>query len=245
MTITGIVRALVTAGATPEMILAAVEAAEIEAVRKEEKRLERQRERTRRSRLSRDVTARNVTERDVTFAPPQDKKVSPDTPFQKTQLPLHPLQKKPLPTEGSKKRGSRLPDGWHPGETGMAYARSLDFSEPLILWELDKFRDWAISAPGEKGVKRDWLAAWRGWCRRVVEEGATGPPIPNGQFSDHRGQTNERNRQHYQKRSGHDAILAALAERCSDGDEFPWPADDPGNSTLDLSPAANGRGYVL
>lgn len=34
------------------------------------------------------------------------------------------------------------------------------------LAETAAFVDWAISAPGSRGVKKDWVAAWRNWMRR-------------------------------------------------------------------------------
>lgn len=35
----------------------------------------------------------------------------------------------------------------------------------------DEFRDFWIAAAGQKGVKRDWFATWRNWCRREQEKG--------------------------------------------------------------------------
>ena len=31
--------------------------------------------------------------------------------------------------------------------------------------EFAKFQDYWLSVPGQKGVKKDWLATWRNWCR--------------------------------------------------------------------------------
>ena len=31
-----------------------------------------------------------------------------------------------------------------------------------------KFRDHWISQPGQRGVKVDWLATWRNWCREEI-----------------------------------------------------------------------------
>ena len=84
--ISDIVRALVAAGASPEMILGAVEAAERAQTVKEEERLSKQRERTRRWRKqAQPVTSRDVTEEecDVTQhhvihrPPPKDKNQTP------------------------------------------------------------------------------------------------------------------------------------------------------------------------
>jgi hypothetical protein len=60
---------------------------------------------------------------------------------------------------GRTRRGTRLPEDWVPKQ-------DLEFTV-----ELEKFRDWARSAPGQKGVKADWDATWRNWMRRVREQG--------------------------------------------------------------------------
>jgi hypothetical protein len=56
-------------------------------------------------------------------------------------------------------RAARLSEDWKPKE----------FEGETV--ELEKFRDWARSAPGQKGVKADWDATWRNWMRRVREQG--------------------------------------------------------------------------
>jgi len=56
-------------------------------------------------------------------------------------------------------RAARLSEDWKPKE----------FEGESV--ELEKFRDWARSAPGQKGVKADWDATWRNWMRRVREQG--------------------------------------------------------------------------
>ena len=56
-------------------------------------------------------------------------------------------------------RAARLSEDWIPKE----------FEGETV--ELEKFRDWARSAPGQKGVKADWDATWRNWMRRVREQG--------------------------------------------------------------------------
>ncbi len=36
--------------------------------------------------------------------------------------------------------------------------------------QLKAIRDWALSVSGQKGVKNDWFATWRGWMRRWHEK---------------------------------------------------------------------------
>lgn len=74
-------------------------------------------------------------------------------------------------------RGTRIPwpedqDEPPPGfytlanESGLG-TRGDIASIRLIDHEWLKFRDWAHSAPGSKGVKISWPATWRNWCREV------------------------------------------------------------------------------
>jgi uncharacterized protein YdaU (DUF1376 family) len=59
----------------------------------------------------------------------------------------------------SQARGTRLEPEWFPSE---------HLDEKL---ELEKFRDYWIAQPGQKGVKTDWDATWRNWVRRAAEGG--------------------------------------------------------------------------
>lgn len=36
--------------------------------------------------------------------------------------------------------------------------------------EFDRFQDYWTAVPGQKGRKLDWLATWRNWIRRAVEQ---------------------------------------------------------------------------
>lgn len=66
--------------------------------------------------------------------------------------------------EVARARGSRLsltelPPDWHAYLIGKR--RDLD---PVETWE--RFRDYWIAQPGQKGVKADWAATWRTWVGR-------------------------------------------------------------------------------
>jgi hypothetical protein len=37
--------------------------------------------------------------------------------------------------------------------------------------EVEKFRDYWLAQPGQKGVKADWERTWRNWIRRNAESG--------------------------------------------------------------------------
>ncbi|MGU3575660.1 YdaU family protein [Brucellaceae bacterium C25G] len=66
----------------------------------------------------------------------------------------------------SQKRGSRLPDDF---KADLSEAVRLGLSEQDAHREADKFRDYWNGQPGQRGVKLDWLATWRNWCRSAVE----------------------------------------------------------------------------
>jgi hypothetical protein len=59
-------------------------------------------------------------------------------------------------------RGTRLPDGWEPD---LAWAQAAGLTLAQAVTEAEKFRDYWTAAAGAKGVKADWPATWRNWCR--------------------------------------------------------------------------------
>lgn len=168
MKISAVVRALVAAGATPEMILAAVEAAEAEGQDALERRRASDRERQQRRRhvTSRDVT---VTERDTPSSSP-----SPLGPPSQTLPPIIPQSSSPTP---EKKRATRLSVDWVLPKAWGQWALEQDHSEAQIRTEADKFRDFWISKSGKDAAKLDWEATWRNWMRNCSKQaGGRGPP---------------------------------------------------------------------
>ena len=61
-------------------------------------------------------------------------------------------------------RGSRLPNDWQPSFDEIEFARQLGVDGAT---EADKFRDYWIAQPGQKGVKTNWASTWRNWCRNA------------------------------------------------------------------------------
>lgn len=61
-------------------------------------------------------------------------------------------------------RGSRLPNDWQPSFEELEFARQLGIDGNL---EADRFRDYWIAQPGQKGVKTNWSSTWRNWCRNA------------------------------------------------------------------------------
>ena len=75
----------------------------------------------------------------------------------------------------SKKRGNRLSEDWVlPLDWGQ-WAIDQGWPEPAIRDQAERFKDYFLSAPGQKGVKLDWLATWRNWMRN-----SNSPKLING-----------------------------------------------------------------
>lgn len=79
-------------------------------------------------------------------------------------------EKRNPPSEGKEKtrstRGTRLPNDWQPPPEYLTWARENGNGLDLSL-EADKFRDYWIAQPGQKGVKVNWNATWRNWIRNA------------------------------------------------------------------------------
>lgn len=167
---TEIVRALVSSGATPEMILAAVEAYEIDQLNKIKEKREKDAERQRRYRMSRDVTVTIRESQFVTVTPPTPPldaplSLSPDP------LPLPPLNPPVTPVLVRASRGTRLSVDWELDEEWGKWAMQQGMAFDAVVIEADKFKDWWIAKAGAGGTKTNWEATWRNWIRRQLEEG--------------------------------------------------------------------------
>ena len=69
-------------------------------------------------------------------------------------------------------KGSRLPSDWVlPNDYFQWSIETLGWSPDRCRHVSDVFADYWKATPGAKGIKADWLATWRNWCRR--EGGAT------------------------------------------------------------------------
>ena len=77
-------------------------------------------------------------------------------------------------------KGCRLPDDFEPD---LEEAQALGLTLPQAISEAAKFKDHWRQASGQSAVKRDWMAAWRNWCRRALEgfRGSRGPPAARTQ----------------------------------------------------------------
>jgi uncharacterized protein YdaU (DUF1376 family) len=98
------------------------------------------------------------------------------------RLPCHLPEPEPLTTnvvnkKEARKRASRLPEDWVLPDEFMAFAKSKGLSEGQAHAEAEKMRDWSLSS--QKGAKLDWLATWRSWINRKIEEQGNGTKSDN------------------------------------------------------------------
>lgn len=77
------------------------------------------------------------------------------------------------------KRGSRIDPDWKPSDADLTFAQSQNMTHEETRREADKFRDFWIAKPGAAGVKLDWSATWRNWCRNRRGEGSGTSGQPN------------------------------------------------------------------
>jgi uncharacterized protein YdaU (DUF1376 family) len=82
-------------------------------------------------------------------------------------------------------RGVRLPKEWKlPAQWGRWALESMPgWTEETARAEAEKFHDYWVSQPGQKGVKSDWQATWRNWCRNVRTPSAGFRPPANDIFA--------------------------------------------------------------
>lgn len=202
-----VLRAMLAAGATAEMIVAAVEADfDAEEKKKAVKRAQdAERQRKKRSTdASRGVTRAERTKKESRKdaglgSGDESHKGAKDGP--EKEGPPHPLKKTITPPNEAKAslppervlpkatRGARLPQDWHPDEALWAWAQDrLALTPEVLRFETGAFRDHFWGAPGQKGVKLDWNRTWKNWMREAVRRrgragivgGATGGPPATG-----------------------------------------------------------------
>lgn len=64
-------------------------------------------------------------------------------------------------------KATRLPPVFQLPEEWFTFAQTeRQWEAPAVEAEFQQFLDYWHGVPGQKGVKADWLATWRNWCRR-------------------------------------------------------------------------------
>lgn len=133
--------------------------------------------------------------------------------------PLPPSEVSPRAAE----RGSFLPEAWAPSPANLDWAVAQLGGEPAAARTLERFRNYWLARPGKEGRKRDWDLTWRNWVNEEVDR-ADRNARSTAHGVAHRGPP--------RTASGHDALIAAVAERVLGGDERP-PAASPGRHGAD------------
>lgn len=71
---------------------------------------------------------------------------------------------------GSSKKGCRLNEDWNMPTDWCELAVKEGLTKDQVRYERDQFKDWFLSAPGQKGVKLDWKRTWMNWVRKSVRD---------------------------------------------------------------------------
>lgn len=74
-------------------------------------------------------------------------------------------------------RGARITPDWSPSDAERAFAKQEGFSDWEIQRETQKFRDYWTACAGAKGVKLDWSATWRQWIRNGADRAGKAPTV--------------------------------------------------------------------
>jgi hypothetical protein len=97
----------------------------------------------------------------------------------------------PLQAAKPTKRATRLPDDWKPDREYWDAAKLINNSmtQEWFVQVGHKFKDYWIAKSGKDATKADWLATWRNWVRREVENTVS----PKGQYKTAAEKDAERN----------------------------------------------------
>jgi uncharacterized protein YdaU (DUF1376 family) len=97
----------------------------------------------------------------------------------------------PQQAAAPKKRATRLPDDWRPDREYWEAAQLINKSitQEWFVATAHKFKDYWIAKSGKDATKADWLATWRNWIRRDVEN----QTAPKGQYKTAAEKEAERN----------------------------------------------------
>jgi uncharacterized protein YdaU (DUF1376 family) len=135
-----------------------------------------------------------------------------------------PQKVKEEPIGSSKKRGTRIPDDWLPNAAD-ALAAGLPVQNTSL--EASKFRDYWRGLPGQRGVKLDWPATWRNWCRKAAENHTA---RPHSTASPEPRNAGERAFLRLQAENGHDPtdtvskrLEPGIGRRQTEGNGDAWP----------------------
>lgn len=127
------------------------------------------------------------------------------------------------------KRGVRLPDDFSPKDKDIATLKAKrEVTDQQIADENEKFRDYWIAQPGQKGVKLDWHATWRNWMRNASFRVDTKAPVrPNGKGVMIRKPSRQWCAWEEHARRNRDEVLLHSMKKARDGDERSFQCEWP------------------
>ena len=163
---------MLAAGMSNEAVVAAIRAMEASEDRPLTLRQARNRRYYRRLKSSESSESSNKTE--------ATSKEAPHTPQEIYNI-YTPLEAK-ASISPKPKKGTRLPENWHPSEALWSFGETeLGLPPDLLRFETSAFRDFFWSSP--KGVKVDWDRTWKNWMREAVRRRGKGSGPPRPKFS--------------------------------------------------------------
>jgi hypothetical protein len=175
-----VLRALAAAGATTDMLIAAVEAAHASEQEKIATKRAKDAERQRKHRASQKtpdvtVTSRDIGGHDVTEGDTQDGPLP--LPLVPPNPPINPY---PDPETNSRRAAHRMPKGYRLAEEDRQFARDLGWSESEIDdGEAEHVDYWSNpKLPASKALKTDWAAVWRNRVRDIGKRRGSQPRSP-------------------------------------------------------------------
>ena len=178
MTPAALIQKLIEAGTPAELVVEAarlferyqaqaeaqLKILEIEAERRERDRIRKRNQRLR-PRMSRDVPGQASLPLKKSLPRTPSKEITPSLPLLASLVGDAACA---APEKNLPKKGTRLTPDWQPINGDAEFGRKL--LPKHWMTEGEKFRDFWIAKPGQQGIKLDWSATWRNWCRRAAEQ---------------------------------------------------------------------------
>lgn len=184
-----VLRAMLAAGATAEMLIVAVEADQAAEAAAVEERLARQREGTAaRVRKHRDAKRNECNALQAVTGVTGEIQESPQTPIETTNT-SDPPKGGSVSKAAPRRKGSLCPDDFQPSEAHFAKAAKAGRGREFVVSIRDRMHRWShTNASRAVAKKSDWSLALHDWIDRTLEESGPGSgPGPHGRPPPGRG----------------------------------------------------------
>ena len=230
-----VLRAMLAAGASPEMLIAAVEADQVAQAAADEARLAAKREataaRVRKHRAAKKVaeeaavTRCNASNGGNALQPPKRSPTPPKTTPQDSPSGAN----APSAPKGARSRGCRLPDDFAENAEARQVVAEWGYEGPAADEVLAEFCDFWRAVPGARGTKTDWLATLRNRLREIGRRQPGGQPPGPGRRR--QAPTTTRDFWAQTARQAHETLTRTTHEQRQSGFDFeggPAGAGEPG-----------------